>query len=536
RTISGASGNGFAIWAGPPDYAAAIASDVNARNLQIVNNPGAHQSAGIDVFIDNYLPQNFLANFLVENRLLYLGPEYAGETILVSLFDSDSGSQPPITFTFDSLAGTDWSLTFGIPGVDDPDGVPAGVRCTPGGCNNLWITPTYAITLPGDMSSCDWLNPDPTVCTPFYGGRFLGSYLDNSLLYASDTFGWQVTVPPPSAVDPLQGCSAFPIAIHDDVHSVTAVNGTNPYPDAADFAYPLAPPTYDSFVGNTPDIPLILAEEGDVFKLVGPGFSAGNYGWLLWNAGKPADANTLAASLTWPGDSLDYADHGDTGAPVGDFAHVVRGYVNSINDADVTLNLNNPVGASAANLGSAAAQTAVNSHIDANRYLRLPLWDTAVPANNQYLISGFAIFRIIGYGATAGEDWLLLEFVRRDASCGQLEAVALESVAISGPTTGPVNATASFTATVNPISTTLPLTYTWEATGQTAVARAAASLADIVSFTWPVSGTQTITVSVSNAVGGPIIETHTFTVEMQTLYLPLMLQNWEAPAAWLEKP
>ncbi|MCP4427451.1 MAG: hypothetical protein GY803_23425, partial [Chloroflexi bacterium] len=47
RTISGASGNGFAIWAGPPDYAAAIASDVNARNLQIVNNPGAHQSAGI---------------------------------------------------------------------------------------------------------------------------------------------------------------------------------------------------------------------------------------------------------------------------------------------------------------------------------------------------------------------------------------------------------------------------------------------------------------------------------------------------------
>ncbi|MCP4428542.1 MAG: PKD domain-containing protein, partial [Chloroflexi bacterium] len=104
------------------------------------------------------------------------------------------------------------------------------------------------------------------------------------------------------------------------------------------------------------------------------------------------------------------------------------------------------------------------------------------------------------------------------------------------PTTGPVNATASFTATVNPISTTLPLTYTWEATGQTAVARAAASLADVVSFTWPVTGTQTITVSVSNAVGGPIIATHTFTVEMQTLYLPLMFQNWEAPAAWLEKP
>jgi hypothetical protein len=279
----------------------------------------------------------------------------------------------------------------------------------------MWVTPPYTITLPGDLSQCDWLNPDPADCTPFYGGRLMVSYSGG--VYGN-TFGWQVALPEP-VVAPLQGCTAFPIALQDEIRSVTAV-GANAYPDVADFSYPADPPVYDRFMAHSPDILLAAAEPGHIYKLVGEGFDGGNYGWLVWNGGRPFTADTLATSLTWPGDSLDYADHGDTGTAVITFTHVVRGYVNPINPNDVTLNTQNLVLASTATIHDAPVQTAVNTLIDSNRMLRLPLWNTGDAGNGRYTISDFAIFRIIGYGTTVGEgDWLLLEFVSHDTSCGQ---------------------------------------------------------------------------------------------------------------------
>jgi hypothetical protein len=67
--------------------------------------------------------------------------------------------------------------------------------------------------------------------------------------------------------------------------------------------------------------------------------------------------------------------------------------------------------------------------------LRLPLWNTGDGGNGRYTISDFAIFRIIGYGTTVGEgDWLLLEFVSYDTSCGQQlpTSVRLHEVAAGG--------------------------------------------------------------------------------------------------------
>ncbi len=430
-TINGASENVFELWAGPPDYVATIAGEVNQRNLQIYNNPGSHNSDGIIIFTDKYLPQNTMTDTLVDSPLMYVGPEYAGAEIYITHFDFDAGTQPPITFSLASLALTDWSMTFGLPGVDDPDGVAAGVRCLPGLCNNQWVTPAYTLTLPGDLSQCDWLNPNPADCTPFYGGRLMARYYGGSY---GNTFGWQVTLSEPVAA-PLQGCAAFPIAVQDEIRSVTAVTGPNPYPNLTDFIYPADPPAYDRFMSHSADIPLAAAEPGHVFKLVGEGFSVGNYGWLVWNAGRPFTADTLAASLTWPGDSLDYADHSDAGTAVGSFSHVVRGYVNPINPADVTLNTQNPVLASPATIHDGPVQTAVNTLIDSNRLLRLPLWNTGDGGNGRYTISSFAIFRIVGYGTTAGEgDWLLLEFVGQDTSCGQQlpTSVRLHEVAAGG--------------------------------------------------------------------------------------------------------
>jgi hypothetical protein len=188
--LDGASENGFEIWAGPPDYVNSISSDVNVRNVQIVNNPGAHRSRGATVFGLGRLPMNSNFGNAVEIPLIYVGPEYAGESIFVSLFDSDSGAQPPITFFFDTVAEEDWSMTFAQSGQDDPDGVADGVRCKPGSCNTQWVDPPYEITVPGELDNCDPQNPTQEDCTPFYGGRLVARYQGG----LHDTYGWQITL------------------------------------------------------------------------------------------------------------------------------------------------------------------------------------------------------------------------------------------------------------------------------------------------------------------------------------------------------
>jgi PKD repeat protein len=78
----------------------------------------------------------------------------------------------------------------------------------------------------------------------------------------------------------------------------------------------------------------------------------------------------------------------------------------------------------------------------------------------------------------------------------------IAGVVINGPTTGVINTAYTFTATVNS-PTTLPFTYTWQASGQSPVTHSAvSSLTDTVTFTWPsgVSGAQAITVTAVNSV------------------------------------
>ena len=216
QTVSGASENGFELWAGPPmpDYAA----DVNIRNIQMVDNPGSHYSDGVIVYAMGNLPMNSIFPRPVDIPLVYIGPEYAGRTIYVTLFDPDAGTQPPIAFFFDSLtyssppnsvglieAESDWGHLYGHAG--DPndedrcfhvdkvgdDGQP-NTRCT-----NRWILPRYAITVPGDLDRCDYAYLDTLSgtakfeyrrdnCTPFYGGRLFSRYASNF----ADTYGWEI--------------------------------------------------------------------------------------------------------------------------------------------------------------------------------------------------------------------------------------------------------------------------------------------------------------------------------------------------------
>jgi Flp pilus assembly protein TadG len=183
--LQGASENGFEIWAGP--LYTDVSSDVNIRNIQVLNNPSVHASKGATVYAMGNLPMNSNFGSAVDIPLIYVGPELAGESVFISLFDTDSGAQPPITFYFDSIAQDDWSLTFGAGGAD-PDGVSG--RCLPGSCNNQWVNPSYEIEIPGILDNCDWNNPTQKDCTPFYGGRLMANYIGGY----SDTYGWQITV------------------------------------------------------------------------------------------------------------------------------------------------------------------------------------------------------------------------------------------------------------------------------------------------------------------------------------------------------
>jgi RHS repeat-associated protein len=78
------------------------------------------------------------------------------------------------------------------------------------------------------------------------------------------------------------------------------------------------------------------------------------------------------------------------------------------------------------------------------------------------------------------------------------------ALSITGPVTGAINTRYLFTASVSPITTALPITYVWDATGQTRVTNANVNaLTYTVAFTWPsgAAGAKTITVTVRNSAG-----------------------------------
>jgi hypothetical protein len=473
--ISGASGNEFHIWAGP--LYSEFASDGNIRNLQIANMPGAYDSAGVRVKAIGYLAQVSHETGWTEKPLLYIGPDYAGSTIHISAFDLDVGSQPPVIFSFDSLAFapadndrdgidhdlTDWALSFG--GTADPN---VEGRCFAEGdgytdnCDNQWIVPAYAITIPHDLT-CDYQNPDVANCTPFYGGTLslryrIGSFTDYS---SYDTAVWQVQPLLPVDPDPTVGCSAFPMAPEIFIRSVTPPHsdGPNPYPNVWEFSYPSNPPVYEQFVYHQPDILLHNAGPGMVYRAW---LNGQNAAFLRWNTGIGGSSQLLANSLLWPGNTRDYTDHGDSGEPATPlFSHVVRGYVNPLDDMDITLGLADWVAVEAGNVNAHAVREALNTHIDRGRLLRLPVWDelAGIGSDSRVRTYRFGLFRLHGYNLAA-PAWLLLEFAGWDDSCGQ--ALPDPPPPLTAALTPTVTATPTTTATLTSTSTatTVPVTYT----------------------------------------------------------------------------
>lgn len=87
-----------------------------------------------------------------------------------------------------------------------------------------------------------------------------------------------------------------------------------------------------------------------------------------------------------------------------------------------------------------------------------------------------------------------------------------DNVTISGPATGLVLSDRTFIAAVSPITAAQPITYEWQiANGELRTITHTGDLSDTVTFTWPMSGTQVITVTATN-FGGVVTGTHTITI------------------------
>ncbi|MGB0384154.1 MAG: Ig-like domain-containing protein [Ardenticatenaceae bacterium] len=88
------------------------------------------------------------------------------------------------------------------------------------------------------------------------------------------------------------------------------------------------------------------------------------------------------------------------------------------------------------------------------------------------------------------------------------------SVAIDGPEIGGIEQNYTFTATVGSSIAKAPITYVWEATGLEDVTNTynLGGLQDTVEFKWPITGTKTIMVTVSNASGSES-DSQTITIE-----------------------
>ena len=102
-------------------------------------------------------------------------------------------------------------------------------------------------------------------------------------------------------------------------------------------------------------------------------------------------------------------------------------------------------------------------------------------------------------------------------------------VTISGASEGIIGPVTYFTATVEPVSTTLPITYVWQASRHPPITETR-GLTDTVGWAWEMPGTQYITVTASNG-GCSVMDTHTITITTPILstYLPLISRFSSSP-------
>ena len=106
----------------------------------------------------------------------------------------------------------------------------------------------------------------------------------------------------------------------------------------------------------------------------------------------------------------------------------------------------------------------------------------------------------------------------------------LTSVTLTGPVTGTAFSNITFNATVSPANATTPITYTWQATGRSPVMHSGGGISDSINFIWGITGTQTVTVTATNA-GNSVADSRPITIEPSNIvfdhwiYLPVVMRQ-----------
>ncbi len=97
-------------------------------------------------------------------------------------------------------------------------------------------------------------------------------------------------------------------------------------------------------------------------------------------------------------------------------------------------------------------------------------------------------------------------------------------LSITGLPTGLIHTRYIFTATVSPVTATIPITYVWQATGQVPITNTG-GLSDTIAFTWDTTGAQVITLTVANDAG-TVTDTRVISI-----YAPIQAAFNAAPLA-----
>ncbi len=102
---------------------------------------------------------------------------------------------------------------------------------------------------------------------------------------------------------------------------------------------------------------------------------------------------------------------------------------------------------------------------------------------------------------------------------------APHTVTLDAPSLALPGVAYQLTAHVLPLTTTLPLTYTWQATGQPQVVHTTNSTADSMVYSWPALGPQTVTVTVRNELGMQATNAVVNVAPGLTLNLPYLIYS-----------
>ncbi|NJL03380.1 MAG: PKD domain-containing protein [Chloroflexaceae bacterium] len=107
--------------------------------------------------------------------------------------------------------------------------------------------------------------------------------------------------------------------------------------------------------------------------------------------------------------------------------------------------------------------------------------------------------------------------------------IAVQAIGLSGNSEGLTDTAYPFTATVAPSDATLPITYTWTATGQPPQTLVLNSATAVLSYTWDTAGTKQVRVQATNAAGGVVSDTTTITIRTQPIFTAPSRLTLDAP-------